>query len=62
MDFDGLIEAQTGLGTAAIIVMNKQSDIIRYYRVVTLIRAVVFAKNEILLTQRLLQGNRVSST
>ena len=29
MDFDGLIEAQTGLGTAAIIVMNKQSDIIR---------------------------------
>ena len=62
MDFDGLIEAQTGLGTAAIIVMNKQSDIIRYYRVVTLIRAVVFTKNEILLTQRPLQGNRVSST
>ena len=24
MDFDALVEAQTGLGTAAIIVMNKQ--------------------------------------
>lgn len=30
MDFDGLVEAQTGLGTAAIIVMNKQCDIIRF--------------------------------
>ena len=29
MDFDSLIAAQTGLGTAAIIVMNKQTDIIR---------------------------------
>lgn len=29
MDFDGLIEAQTGLGTAAIIVMNKDADIVR---------------------------------
>jgi len=29
MDFDGLIEAQTGLGTAAVIVMNKQCDIVR---------------------------------
>ncbi|XP_067933336.1 NADH dehydrogenase [ubiquinone] flavoprotein 1, mitochondrial-like [Watersipora subatra] len=29
MDFDGLIEAQTGLGTAAVIVMNKQADLIR---------------------------------
>lgn len=26
MDFDGLVQAQTALGTAAIIVMNKQSD------------------------------------
>ena len=24
MDFDALVEAQTGLGTAALIVMNKQ--------------------------------------
>ena len=24
MDFDALVEAQTGLGTAAVIVMNKQ--------------------------------------
>jgi len=29
MDFDGLIQAQTGLGTAAVIVMNKQADIIK---------------------------------
>ncbi|KAF6035521.1 NDUFV1 [Bugula neritina] len=27
MDFDGLVEAQTSLGTAAVIVMNKQCDI-----------------------------------
>ena len=29
MDFDGLVAVQTGLGTAALIVFNKQSDIIR---------------------------------
>jgi len=29
MDFDGLVAAQTGLGTAAVIVFNKQADIIR---------------------------------
>lgn len=29
MDFDGLIAAQTGLGTAAVIVINKQADIIK---------------------------------
>merc|ERR1739838_854026 len=29
MDFDGLVAAQTGLGTAAVIVMNKQTDIIK---------------------------------
>jgi len=29
MDFDGLIQAQTGLGTAALIVMNKQADVIK---------------------------------
>lgn len=29
MDFDSLVQAQTGLGTAAIIVMNKQTDIIK---------------------------------
>ena len=28
MDFDGLVEAQTALGTAAVIVMNKQADMI----------------------------------
>ncbi len=27
MDFDALVEAQTGLGTAALIVMNKQADV-----------------------------------
>ncbi|XP_063375974.1 NADH dehydrogenase [ubiquinone] flavoprotein 1, mitochondrial-like [Cydia fagiglandana] len=29
MDFDGLVAAQTSLGTAAIIVMNKQTDIVK---------------------------------
>eukprot|EP00057_Strongylocentrotus_purpuratus_P000564 XP_001178525.1 PREDICTED: NADH dehydrogenase [ubiquinone] flavoprotein 1, mitochondrial isoform X2 [Strongylocentrotus purpuratus] len=29
MDFDALVAAQTGLGTAAVIVMNKQADVIR---------------------------------
>ncbi|KAI3379399.1 hypothetical protein SNEBB_010467 [Seison nebaliae] len=32
MDFDALIQAETGLGTAAVIVMNKQTDIIRAIR------------------------------
>lgn len=29
MDFDALVEAKTGLGTAAVIVMDKQQDIIK---------------------------------
>ena len=29
MDFDALIQVQTGLGTAALIVFNKQADIIK---------------------------------
>ena len=29
MDFDGLVAAQTGLGTAAVIVMNKQTDVVK---------------------------------
>lgn len=29
MDFDALIAAQTGLGTAAVIVMNKEVDIVK---------------------------------
>lgn len=29
MDFDALVQAQTGLGTAAVIVMNKQADLVR---------------------------------
>ena len=29
MDFDGLVQAQTALGTAALIVYNKQSDVVR---------------------------------
>ncbi|CAH1774742.1 unnamed protein product [Owenia fusiformis] len=29
MDFDALVQVQTGLGTAAIIVMNKQADIVK---------------------------------
>lgn len=29
MDFDALVEAQTALGTAAVIVMNKQADVVK---------------------------------
>ncbi|CAG5885923.1 unnamed protein product [Menidia menidia] len=41
MDFDGLIQAQTGLGTAAIIVMDKSTDIIR-----AIARLIEFYKHE----------------
>ncbi|XP_065652471.1 NADH dehydrogenase [ubiquinone] flavoprotein 1, mitochondrial isoform X2 [Hydra vulgaris] len=41
MDFDDLIRAQTGLGTAAIIVMNKQSDVVR-----CIARLIEFYKHE----------------
>lgn len=41
MDFDDLIRTQTGLGTAAVIVMNKQSDIVR-----CIARLIDFYKHE----------------
>ncbi|CAH0382033.1 unnamed protein product [Bemisia tabaci] len=41
MDFDGLIAAQTSLGTAAIIVMNKQTDIVK-----AIARLIMFYKHE----------------
>jgi len=41
MDFDALKEAKTGLGTAAVIVMNKQTDIIKAIH-----RLAAFYKNE----------------
>lgn len=41
MDFDALVAAQTGLGTAAIIVMNKQTDIIK-----AIARLISFYKHE----------------
>ena len=40
-DFDGLVAAQTALGTAAIIVMNKQTDIIK-----AIARLIEFYKHE----------------
>lgn len=41
MDFDALVAVQTGLGTAAIIVMNKQTDIIK-----AIARLIEFYKHE----------------
>lgn len=41
MDFDGLVAAQTGLGTAALIVMNKQTDVIK-----AIARLISFYKHE----------------
>merc|ERR1719433_1910938 len=41
MDFDALVAAQTGLGTAAIIVMNKQVDVVK-----AIARLALFYKHE----------------
>lgn len=41
MDFDGLVAAQTSLGTAALIVMNKQTDIVK-----AIARLIMFYKHE----------------
>uniref|UniRef100_A0A3B3SB83 NADH dehydrogenase [ubiquinone] flavoprotein 1, mitochondrial n=2 Tax=Paramormyrops kingsleyae TaxID=1676925 RepID=A0A3B3SB83_9TELE len=41
MDFDGLIQAQTGLGTAALIVMDKTTDVIK-----AIARLIEFYKHE----------------
>merc|ERR1711973_502713 len=41
MDFDALVATQTGLGTAAIIVMNKQTDVVK-----AIARLAMFYKHE----------------
>jgi len=41
MDFDALVAAQTGLGTAAVIVMNKQTDVVK-----AIARLALFYKHE----------------
>merc|ERR1711902_161728 len=41
MDFDALVAAQTGLGTAAVIVMNKQCDVVK-----AIARLALFYKHE----------------
>jgi len=41
MDFDGLVAAQTALGTAAVIVMNKQCDVVK-----AIARLAAFYKHE----------------
>ena len=41
MDFDSLVQAQSGLGTAAIIVMNKQTDVI-----LAIARLILFYRHE----------------
>merc|ERR1711951_216866 len=41
MDFDGLVQAQTGLGTAALIVMDKSTDVIK-----AIARLITFYKHE----------------
>lgn len=41
MDFDGLVAVQTSLGTAAVIVMNKQTDIVK-----AIARLIMFYKHE----------------
>jgi NADH dehydrogenase (ubiquinone) flavoprotein 1 len=41
MDFDALVQVQSGLGTAAVIVMNKKTDI-----VLAIARLILFYKHE----------------
>lgn len=41
MDFDSLVQAQSGLGTAAVIVMNKQTDVVK-----AIARLSLFYKHE----------------
>jgi NADH:ubiquinone oxidoreductase subunit F (NADH-binding) len=41
MDFDALVAAQTSLGTAAVIVMNKQTDVVK-----AIARLIEFYKHE----------------
>lgn len=41
MDFDGLVACQTSLGTAAVIVMNNQTDIVK-----AIARLIEFYKHE----------------
>lgn len=41
MDFDSLVQAQSGLGTAAVIVMNKQTDVVK-----AISRLILFYKHE----------------
>jgi NADH:ubiquinone oxidoreductase subunit F (NADH-binding) len=41
MDFDSLVQAQSGLGTAAIIVMDKSTDVIK-----AIARLSLFYKHE----------------
>lgn len=41
MDFDSLVQVQSGLGTAAVIVMNKQTDVIK-----AIARLSLFYKHE----------------
>ena len=41
MDFDGLVSVQTSLGTAALIVMNRQTDVIK-----AIARLMEFYKHE----------------
>lgn len=41
MDFDSLVQAQSGLGTAAVIVMNKSTDVVK-----AIARLSLFYKHE----------------
>lgn len=41
MDFDALVEAQSGLGTAAVIVMDKSADVVE-----CIARLILFYKHE----------------
>ena len=41
MDFDDLVANKTGLGTAAVIVMNKQTDIVKAIARLTLTDALL---------------------
>jgi len=54
MDFDALRDVRSGLGTAAVIVMDKSTDIIAAIARLSLVRSRSFARTRSLVNQSLL--------
>ena len=63
MDFDDLVAKQTGLGTAAVIVMNKQTDVVKVFcsRILSIIVNFFSSQEHVMIIScRQLQGLQCS--